>query len=163
MKYVLIIPDGMGDKPVKALKGKTPLAAARTPNMDYFASRGIVGLTRTIPKGFVPGTDIGSMSVFGYDPHKFFTGRGPLEAAVHGIRLGKNDLAFRCNLVTLEREELQDFSAGHIPLPEARILMKAFGRLAPVRESQPPALSPPRSTSGALIRLFVTTSKPSTT
>ena len=130
MKYVLVIPDGMGDKPVKALNGKTPLEAARTPNMDFFASRGTIGLTQTIPKGYVPGTDIGSMSVFGYDPRRFFTGRGPLEAAVHGIRLGKRDLAFRCNLVTLEREELQDFSAGHIPLKDARTLMKAFGRLA---------------------------------
>jgi len=82
------------------LKGKTPLEAAHTPNMDYFASRGVIGRTNTIPKGFVPGTDIGSMSVFGYDPHRYFTGRGPLEAAVHGIRLGKRDLAFRCNLVT---------------------------------------------------------------
>ncbi len=120
----------MGDKPVKALNGKTPLEAARTPNMDYFASHGVVGLTHTIPKGFIPGTDIGSMSVFGYDPRRYFSGRGPLEAAVHGIRLGKRDLAFRCNLVTLEREKLQDFSAGHIPLKEARILIKAFGRLA---------------------------------
>ncbi len=130
MKYVLVIPDGMGDKPVKSLNGKTPLEAARTPNMDFFASHGVVGRTHTIPKGFIPGTDIGSMSVFGYDPRRFFTGRGPLEAAVHGIRLGKHDLAFRCNLVTLEREKLHDFSAGHIPIKEARTLIKSFGRLA---------------------------------
>lgn len=130
MKYVLVIPDGMGDRPVKALGGRTPLEAAHTPNMDFYARHGVVGLADTIPSGYVPGTDIGSMSAFGYDPRRYFTGRGPLEAAVHGVRLGPRDLAFRCNLVTLERDQLQDFSAGHIPLKEAHVLIKAFGRLA---------------------------------
>ncbi len=129
MKYILIIPDGMGDVPVKSLGGKTPLEAAHTPNMDYFAAHGVVGLTQNIPKGFIPGTDIGSMSVFGYDPAKYFTGRGPLEAAVHGIRLGPGDLAFRCNLVTLEKDKLKDFSADHVSLKEARSLISAFDRL----------------------------------
>lgn len=129
MKYILIILDGMGDKPVKKLGGKTPLEAAYTPNMDYFASRGLVGLTRNIPKGFAPGTDIGCMSVFGYDPRKYFTGRGPLEAAVHGIRLKAGDLAFRCNLVTTDGAVLKDFCADHISLPEARILMEALDRV----------------------------------
>jgi 2,3-bisphosphoglycerate-independent phosphoglycerate mutase len=130
LKYVLIIPDGMGDRPVKALGGKTPLEAARTPNMDHFASRGTVGLTNNIPKGFVPGTDIGSMSVFGYDPRRYYTGRGPLEAAVHGIELEPKDLAFRCNLVTLEGDRLKDFSADHISLPEAKTLIEAFAAAA---------------------------------
>ena len=129
-KYLLVIPDGMGDRPVKALGGRTPLDAARTPNMDYFANHGVVGLTRNIPKGFVPGTDIGCMSVFGYDPRRYFTGRGPLEAAVHGVGLGSRDIAFRCNLVTLERGILKDFSADHVSIPEAGVLIRDFDRLA---------------------------------
>lgn len=120
----------MGDKPVKKLHGKTPLEAARTPNMDHFARGGIVGLTYTIPKGYIPGTDIGSMSAFGYDPRKYFSGRGPLEAAVHGIKLGPKDLAFRCNLVTLEGSLLKDFSADHISLSDAKELIEAFGKAA---------------------------------
>ena len=128
MKYILVIPDGMGDKPVKTLKGKTPLEAAHTPNMDYFSGQGLVGLTRNIPEGFLPGTDIGCLSVFGYDPRKYFTGRGPLEAAVHGIELGPGDLAFRCNLVSAEGKILKDFSADHISLPEAKILIEALDR-----------------------------------
>jgi len=130
MKFVLVIPDGMGDRPVKALGGKTPLEVARTPNMDFFASHGVVGLTNNIPKGFIPGTDIGSMSVFGYDPRRYFTGRGPLEATVHGLKLGSRDLAFRCNLVTLEKGKLKDFSADHVTLKEAGTLVSDFDRLA---------------------------------
>ena len=128
MKYIVVIPDGMGDKPVKALKGKTPLEAARTPNMDFFASRGVVGLTQNIPDGYTPGTDIGSMSVFGYDPRKYFTGRGPLEATVHGIELKPGDLAFRCNLVTTEGKRMKDFSADHISIPEAGVLIEALDK-----------------------------------
>ncbi len=126
MKHIVIIPDGMGDKPVAALGGKTPLEAASTPNMDYFASRGIIGLSRNIPDGYVPGTDIGCMSVFGYDPTKYFTGRGPLEAAEHGIDLKENEIAFRCNLVTTEGELLKDFSADHISTQEAKQLLEPF-------------------------------------
>jgi 2,3-bisphosphoglycerate-independent phosphoglycerate mutase len=124
VKYVLVIPDGMGDYPLKSLSGKTPLEAAQTPNMDFFAMHGIVGLSRNIPPGFIPGTDIGCMSVFGFDPAKFFTGRGPLEAAELGITLGSEDLAFRCNLVTTEGEILKDFSAGHISTTEAAVLLE---------------------------------------
>ncbi|MBI4432651.1 MAG: cofactor-independent phosphoglycerate mutase [Candidatus Omnitrophica bacterium] len=127
MKYVVVIPDGMGDKPLKELGGKTPLEAAHTPHMDFFASRGVVGLVSNIPDGFTPGTDIGCMSVFGYDPAVYYTGRGPLEAAQLGIELAKGDLAFRCNLVTIEGDALKDFSADHISTPEAKILIKALG------------------------------------
>ncbi len=119
----------MADKPIKKLHGKTPLEVARTPHMDYFASRGVVGLTQNIPDGFAPGTDIGCMSVFGYDPRKYFTGRGPLEATVHGIKLGPGDLAFRCNLVTTRGKILKDFSADHISLPEAKTLIQALDRV----------------------------------
>lgn len=130
MKYVLIIPDGMGDKPVKSLGGRTPLEAAKTPHMDFFASRGRVGLTQNIPAGFVPGTDIGSMSLFGYDPRKYFTGRGPLEAAVHGLELKPRDLAFRCNLVTTHQGVLTDFCADHISLTDAKVLIELLGQAA---------------------------------
>ena len=130
VKYILIIPDGMGDRPVAKLGGKTPLEAARTPHMDHFAGRGLTGLTRNIPDGFTPGTDIGCMSVFGYDPRKYFTGRGPLEAAIHGLELGPRDLAFRCNLVTTEGKTMRDFSADHISIPEAQVLVEAVDRAA---------------------------------
>ena len=126
MKYVLVIPDGMGDKPVAALGGKTPLEAAKTPNMDHFASKGVVGVSRTIPDGYVPGTDIGCMSVFGYDPRKFYTGRGPLEATELGIKLDPKELAFRCNLVTTQGPLLKDFSADHISVGEAKELINSF-------------------------------------
>ncbi len=132
MKYVLVIPDGMGDNPVKKLGGRTPLEAARTPNMDFFARRGTVGVCQNIPKGYTPGTDIGCMSVFGYDPRKYYTGRGPLEAAEHGIRLKKGDLAFRCNLVTVKGAILKDFCAGHISTQEAGALLRSLsGHLTP--------------------------------
>ncbi|OIO37487.1 MAG: cofactor-independent phosphoglycerate mutase [Candidatus Omnitrophica bacterium CG1_02_46_14] len=128
MKYILIVPDGMGDRPVGSLAGRTPLEAASTPNMDYFASHGRVGLSRNIPQGFIPGTDIGCMSVFGYDPAKFFTGRGPLEAAEIGIELKPKEIAFRCNLVTIEGDVLKDFSADHVSLGEARTLLEFLNK-----------------------------------
>lgn len=124
MKYLLIIPDGMGDKPLKSLGGRTPLEAAKTPQMDMLAKSARVGLTYNVPKGFVPGTDIGCMSVFGYDPKKYFTGRGPLEAAELGIRLSGDELAFRCNLVTTEHGRMKDFCADHISTREAAELLR---------------------------------------
>lgn len=123
MKYILIIPDGMGDKPLAELGGKTPLEVAHTPHMDFFAGHGRVGTSRNIPDGFIPGTDIGCMSVFGYDPRKYFTGRGPLEAAELGIELKKDEIAFRCNLVTTQGAVLKDFSADHISTAEAKALL----------------------------------------
>lgn len=123
MKHLVLIPDGMGDRPLDSLGGKTPLEAARTPHMDHFASRGVTGLVRNIPDGYTPGTDIGCMSAFGYDPRKYFTGRGPLEAAELGVKLGADELAFRCNLVTTGDGRLEDFSADHVSTAEARELL----------------------------------------
>lgn len=123
----MVIPDGMGDRPLAELGGKTPLEAARTPHMDFFASNGDVGLSRNIPDGFLPGTDIGCMSVFGYDPAKYFTGRGPLEAAELGINLKPGELAFRCNLVTAEQGLMKDFCADHISTAEAKTLLESLG------------------------------------
>jgi len=124
MKYVIIVGDGMADYPVESLGGKTPLMAARTPHMDWMANQGEIGLVRTVPDGFNPGSEIANLSIFGYNPVRYFTGRGPLEAASLGVGLKADDIAFRCNLVTLKFQGnnilMEDFSAGHITNEEAR-------------------------------------------
>jgi len=123
MKYVIIVGDGMADYPVESLGGKTPLMVARTPHMDWMANQGEIGLVRTIPDGFNPGSEIANLSIFGYDPVRYYTGRGPLEAASLRVNLSANDIAFRCNLVTLKFRGseilMEDFSAGHITDGEA--------------------------------------------
>jgi 2,3-bisphosphoglycerate-independent phosphoglycerate mutase len=133
MKYLVLQGDGMADEPVADLGGKTPLEVARTPNLDHMASRGILGLTRTIPRGLPPGSDVGTMSVLGYDPQQYHTGRSPIEAASMGVELGPDDVAFRCNLVTLETPEggveiMRDFAAGHPPTEQARRIIQDLGR-----------------------------------
>src|SRR5512139_2134163 len=100
-KYIVLVGDGMGDYPLHELGGKTPLQAAETPNMDRIAACR-VGLVRTIPDGMEPGSDVANMSLLGYDPSVYHTGRGPLEAASMGVCLGPEDVAFRCNLVFLD-------------------------------------------------------------
>jgi 2,3-bisphosphoglycerate-independent phosphoglycerate mutase len=124
MKYIMIIGDGMADRPLKELGGKTPLQAADKPNMDWIAANGRSGLLRTVPEGMEPDSDIAIMSILGYDPRKYHTGRGPLEAAGLGVQLGKNDIAFRCSLITEERGVIEDYSADHITTEEAKELMK---------------------------------------
>jgi len=123
-KYVIIVGDGMADYPVEDLGGKTPLMVARTPNMDWMSESGEIGLVRTVPDGFNSGSEVANLSIFGYDPIRYYTGRGPLEAASLGIKLADNDIAFRCNLVTLRfhgnNMVMEDFSAGHITDEEAR-------------------------------------------
>lgn len=125
MKYVVVLPDGVADVPVKELGNKTPLQVAKHPNLDWIAREGIAGLSRTIPEGFPPGSDVGCMSVFGYDPRKYYTGRAPLEAAAQGITLGPDDVAFRCNTVTASDGVLIDYSAGHIESEDSRELIAA--------------------------------------
>jgi len=124
MKYVIIVGDGMADYPVKSLGGKTPLMVARTPHMNWMAKQGEIGLVRTIPDGFNPGSEIANLSIFGYNPIRYYTGRGPLEAASLGVKLAADDIAFRCNLVTLKFQGnkivMEDFSAGHITNEEAK-------------------------------------------
>jgi len=131
-KYVVIIGDGMADYPVESLHGKTPLMVARTPNMDWLAQHGSVGLVKTVPDGFNPGSEIANLSIFGYDPLKYYTGRGPLEAASLGVELKKDDLAFRCNLVTLQPQGskivMEDFAAGHISDAEANEIIVGLDR-----------------------------------
>lgn len=135
MKYIILLGDGMADRPHKDLNGKTCLMVAKTPNLDALATTGRVGMVHTIPEGFPPGSDVANLSVMGYDPRKYYTGRSPLEAASIGVSLEPNDVAYRCNLVTLRstgikdscpecRAVLEDFSAGHISTEEARHLIE---------------------------------------
>ena len=114
MKYIVICGDGMADEPIAELGGKTPLEYAKTPNMDRIAREGACGLLRTIPDNYEAGSDIANMSILGYVPEKYYTGRGPLEALSMGVDLAPGDVAYRCNLVTVEDNTMVDFSAGHI-------------------------------------------------
>src|SRR5947209_6627763 len=128
MKYVIVIPDGCADEPQAALGGKTPLQAARKPNMDRIAQTGFVGRSNNVPASLTPASDVATLSLFGYDPLLVYTGRAPLETAAMGIALGPNDWAIRCNLVTVEGEEMRDFTAGHIPSEEGKPLIEAVGQ-----------------------------------
>lgn len=128
MKYIVIVPDGMADYPVARIGNKTPLEAARTPNMDFLAQQGMVGLVQTIPEGMKPGSDIGNMAILGYDPKSCHTGRAPLEAANQNIILADDEVAFRCNLITVADHKMIDYSAGHISTKEAAILIEALNR-----------------------------------
>ena len=129
MKYVVVLPDGVSDLPIKALGDRTPLEVAKHPNMDWIAREGITGWAHTIPQGFAPGSDVGCMSVFGYDPHTYYTGRAPLEAAAQGIALTERDVAFRCNTVTVKDGVMADYSAGHIDSSESSQLMQMANEL----------------------------------
>lgn len=115
MKYVLVIPDGAADEAQESLGGLTPFQAARTPNMDAVVQAGVVGRASHVPDSMPSGSDVGTMSLFGYDPLKFHTGRAPLEAAAQGIELGPDDWAIRCNLVTIIDGVMKSFTAGQIP------------------------------------------------
>jgi 2,3-bisphosphoglycerate-independent phosphoglycerate mutase len=123
MKYAIIIPDGAADEPLKELGGKTPLEAAHTPNMDAIAALGRQGLARTVPEGFESGSDVATMSLLGYDPNIYHTGRAPLEAAAKNIPLSPTDWVFRCNLVTVIDGIMKDHSAGGITDAEAAQLI----------------------------------------
>jgi len=125
-KYLILVGDGMADFPIPSLNGKTPLEAASTPNMDKIASSGRIGLLTTIPDGFLPGSDIGNMSLLGYDPRRYFSGRAPIEAASMGIPIAPDDVAFRCNLVTIADGVMKDYSAGHISTEAAHAVINAL-------------------------------------
>ena len=120
MKIAFLIGDGMGDYPLKELGGKTPLQAAAIPNMRAIAGAGAVRLVNTIPEGMSPGSDVANLSIMGFDPRKYYTGRAPIEAAGAGIAMGKRDVAFRCNLIAVEAECIKDHSSGQITTEEAR-------------------------------------------
>ncbi len=131
MKYIILVCDGMGDEPLAELGGKTPMEAARTPNMDRLAAAGELFTLQTVPDGFAPGSDVANLSLLGYRPEEFYTGRAPLEAASMNVRLAEGETAFRCNLVTMAQDAsgqltMVDYSAGHISTAEAAELLAAL-------------------------------------
>lgn len=134
MKYIVILGDGMSDLPVPQLGGKTPLQCAKKPHIDFLAKYGTVGMVKTIPDGIPPGSDAANLSVMGYNPELYYTGRSPLEAVSMGIDMEKDDVAFRCNLVTLSEEEnyedrvILDHSSDEITTDEARVIMEDVNR-----------------------------------
>jgi 2,3-bisphosphoglycerate-independent phosphoglycerate mutase len=130
-KYIVILADGMADEPLEQLGGKTPLEYAKTPNMDWMAHNGACGMLKTIPDDFEAGSDIANMSILGYSPRKYYTGRGPLEAVSMGIDLDTHDVAYRCNLVTVENGKMADFSAGHISSMEGASLFNSLEKEMP--------------------------------
>jgi len=130
-KYIILVGDGMGDYPLEELEGRTPLMAARTPNLDRLVLKGRLGLVRTIPEGMEPGSDVANMSLLGYDPRQYHTGRGPLEAASMGVRLARDEVAFRCNLVNLVTDSsgairMGDYSSGHISTNESHRIVASL-------------------------------------
>lgn len=132
MKYVIILADGMADRPIEELGGKTPLEAANTPVMDYLATHGQMGMVKTVPAGMKPGSDVANLTVFGYNPAKCYSGRSPLEALSVGVDMKDTDVIYRCNLVTVSEKEpyeqkiLIDHSSGEIATEDADILMDAI-------------------------------------
>lgn len=140
MKYIVLVGDGMGDYPVPGLGNITPLQAAHKPNMDMLSMNGVLGRVRLAPDGFYPGSDVTQLSILGYDPAVYYTGRSPLEAASIGVSLAADDVAYRCNLVTLSRDGeyissgisgdvvMEDYSGGHIGTDEARELILSLDK-----------------------------------
>lgn len=128
MKYAIIIPDGAADEPQQSLGGKTPLEAANTPHLDALAKAGVVARACHTPKALPAGSEIGNLSLLGYDPFEHFTGRAPMEAAAQGIELGPNDWAVRCNTVTVQDQGdgpvMVDFTAGHASTEESTVLLR---------------------------------------
>jgi 2,3-bisphosphoglycerate-independent phosphoglycerate mutase len=124
VKYCIVVPDGLADYPIDKLSGRTPVEAARTPFLDFLAQNGQLGLVKTIPNGFPAGSDVANLTLLGYSPREYYSGRAPLEAASIGIKLNDDDWAFRCNFITATGDVLEDFCAGHIKTDEASVLIK---------------------------------------
>ncbi|MBF0565863.1 MAG: cofactor-independent phosphoglycerate mutase [Nitrospirae bacterium] len=146
MKFLVLIGDGMADRPLEALGGLTPLQMANTPNMDRLASESLVGSVLTVPEGLPPGSDVANLSILGYDPRLYYSGRAPLEAASMGLSLQPQDVAFRCNLVTLKFDGpstiMEDYSSGHITTGESGMLIETLKeKLADHRISFYPGVS----------------------
>jgi 2,3-bisphosphoglycerate-independent phosphoglycerate mutase len=140
VKYVVLIGDGMGDYPLAELNGRTILEAAHTPNLDTLAKAGRLGLCQTIPASLSPGSDVANMAILGYDPEKYLTGRGPLEAGSMGVPVQANEQAFRLNLVTVEHQGgrvfMRDHAAGNISSDDARILVDHLAAGLPLTDGQ---------------------------
>ncbi len=126
MKYIIILGDGMSDRPIDSLGGKTPLMAADIPNIDSLSARGKCGKFITVPADMPPGSAVANLSVLGYDPAEVFSGRGVLEAASMGVALEYSDLAMRCNLICIEDDRIKNHSAGHISTEESHQLIEAL-------------------------------------
>ena len=126
MKYIVLVGDGMADYPIPELGDLTPLAAANIPNMDFIAKHGKCGVAKTLPDNMPAGSDVANLSIMGYNPVQYYSGRGPLEAASMGVALGNDDIAFRCNLITEKDGTIADYSAGHVSSEEALILIEAL-------------------------------------
>ncbi len=129
MKYLVFVPDGCADVPLEALGGRTPLEAARMPNLAKLAARGEVGRAAVIPPGLPPGSDVGNMAILGFDPARYHTGRAPIEAAAMRVELGPDEVAYRCNLVTLSNDEppqMVDFAAGHPTNEQSHAIVAAL-------------------------------------
>lgn len=131
MKHVIVVGDGMAGNPLEELGGKTPLQVADKPNIDWVASNGKNGLLENIPNGMQPNSDVAMMSILGYDPREYYTGRGPLEAAGMNVELEEGDIAFRCNLITERDGVIEDYSAGYVSTEEAGKLIEAMGEEHP--------------------------------
>lgn len=125
MKYVIVIADGMADEPLKEINGETPVVHANTPNMDFIAKNGYTGLTKNVPDGMTPGSDVANTSIMGFDP-SMLKGRGPLEAPSVGVSLNDTDVAFRLNFINVKDGAINDFTAGHITTEEADELIKSL-------------------------------------
>ncbi len=143
MKYLVILGDGMADRPIASLDGKTPLEYAKTPKMDELAAKGEIGMVHTIPDGMKPGSDTANLSVLGYNPRKFYSGRSPLEALSIGVPMKESDIALRCNIVTLSEEEenyedrtIIDHSSSEIETEECAILLEAVRKELETEEFQ---------------------------
>ncbi len=129
MKYALILPDGAADEPVEKLDGQTPLETAKTPHIDWISVNGRQGRVVTVPEGFRPGSDVATLTLLGYDPRVDYSGRAPLEAAARSISIGRDQVIFRCNFVTVEDGHMVDFTAGHISQPESDRLIADLNAL----------------------------------
>jgi 2,3-bisphosphoglycerate-independent phosphoglycerate mutase len=126
MKYVIILPDGASDESLGELGGRTPLEIAKIPHMDWVSKNGELGRALTVPTGFTPATDVATMSLFGFDPHKHYTGRAPIEAIAKGLAVRPDQIIWRCNFVTIADGRMKDFTAGHIKQPDADELIAAL-------------------------------------
>src|SRR5215203_702382 len=127
MKYLVLVPDGCADEPLAELDGRTPLEAARMPHLARLAAASEVGLAEVIPDGLPPGSDVGNLAILGYDPAVFHTGRAPIEAAAMGVELGPTEVAYRCNLVTIDDAgTMVDFAAGHLDSEQSHPIVAAL-------------------------------------
>jgi 2,3-bisphosphoglycerate-independent phosphoglycerate mutase len=127
VKYVVLVPDGCADEPLDELEGRTPLEAARMPHLAALAARSEVGLADVIPSGLPPGSDVGNLAILGYDPAEFHTGRAPIEAAAMGVELDDDEVAYRCNLVTIDNAgTMVDFAAGHLTSDQSHPIIAAL-------------------------------------